>query len=272
MKQCKHESLKSAEEDFVQENETCTRPHWTRSQLWKQPLPGMRRQWLSQCFTRGALLLRRRRVLTIEGAEHVLGGRDPFIFVANHSQRTEALVVPCLLAFLRGGKRVHFLADWNFALIPPVGLMYWCGGTILLTRKSARPRFLNLFKPLFMRQATGFERARERLAQGASIGLYPEGTVNRRPGRLLRGYPGAARLSLETGVPVVAAGISYPGHEGPAPVPESAAMQLTIGPALCPGPPSARPSVHDVREWHARIMSRIAELSGQSWTPESTRR
>lgn len=272
MKQCNHDTLKSAEEGTVQESPTCARPHWTRSQLWTQPLPGMRWQWLSRAITRGTLLLRRRRILSVEGAEHVATDRGPFIFVANHSQRTEAIVVPCILAFLRGGRQVHFLADWNFALIPPIGIIYWCGGTILLTRKSAKPAVLNVFKPLFTRRTTGFERARERLAQGDCVGVYPEGTVNRRHDRLLKGYSGAARLSLESGVPVVPAGIAFPGYTGVKPIEERAPMRLVIGPALDPGPARPRAPLAEVRQWHAAVMTQIARLSGKAWSADSTRR
>lgn len=272
MKQCKHEDLKSAEEENVQERAACTRPYWTRKQIWKQPLPGMKWQWLSRCITRGTLLWRRKYILGVEGAEHIRTDLDPFIFVANHSQRTEAIAVPCIIAMIRGGRQVHFLADWNFAMIPPIGVIYWCGGTILLTRKSAKPKFLNVFKPLFTRKSTGFDRARERLAEGACVGVYPEGTVNRRHDRLLKGYSGAARLSVETGVKVVPAGITFPGYTGVKPIEERAPMRITFGEPLDPGPARPEASLSEVRDWHAVIMTTISRLSGKAWNAESTRR
>lgn len=239
--------------------------------MWSRPLPAMQWQWLSRSITRGMLLLRHRKILAVEGAEHVQGP-EPFIFVANHSQRLEALLLPCLLAWLRDGRRVHFLADWNFALIPPIGLIYWCGGTILLTRKAARPAFLNVFKPLFTRKETGFARAAQRLAEGACIGVYPEGTVNRRPDRLLRGYAGAARLSLETGVPVVPAGVCFPGYTGHRPIEEQAPFRLTIGAPLAPGAAERRAPLDRVRDWHAHIMTTVSSLSGKSWSADTLRR
>jgi hypothetical protein len=46
-------------------------------------------------------------------------------------------------------------------------------------------------------------RARVCLALGRSVGIFPEGTVNRDPHRLLAGRRSAALLSLERRVPVV---------------------------------------------------------------------
>ncbi|MEM1412597.1 MAG: lysophospholipid acyltransferase family protein, partial [Pseudomonadota bacterium] len=154
----------------------------------------------------------------------------------------------------------------------PIGVIYWCGGTILLTRKSAKPRFLNVFKPLFTRKSTGFDRARERLAEGASVGVYPEGTVNRRHDRLLKGYSGAARLSVETGVPIVPAGVTFPSYTGVRDIDERAPMRITFGKPLNPGPARPEPRLEEVRDWHAEIMSTIARLSGKAWNAQSTRR
>jgi 1-acyl-sn-glycerol-3-phosphate acyltransferase len=95
------------------------------------------------------------------------------------------------------------------------------------------------------------------LLSGASVGIFPEGKVNRDPHVLLRGRLGAARLSLETGVPVVPAGlrpVSTPA--GP--------MSIEIGAPLTPPSMAAGVDGDDVRAWHAQIMSAIAVLSGKS--------
>jgi 1-acyl-sn-glycerol-3-phosphate acyltransferase len=57
------------------------------------------------------------------------------------------------------------------------------------------------------------DACRERLAAGASVGLYPEGTRNRRPGRLLRGRSGLGWLVLGSTAPVVPVGIRFPAAE-----------------------------------------------------------
>ena len=57
--------------------------------------------------------------------------------------------MPALLLLHRGGRLVHFLADWNFRLIPGVGFIYARAQVVTVTRKSAKPRFLNILKPLY---------------------------------------------------------------------------------------------------------------------------
>src|SRR5262249_11648955 len=144
------------------------------------------------------------------GIEHLRTQHDPFILALNHSSYNEAVLVPALLILHRGGQLIHFLADWNYRLIPGVGLIYRRAETITVTRKSARPKILNVLKPLYLHPLSAFERSRQHLVAGRSIGVFPEGKINRHPRWLLAGRRGAARLSLETGAPVVPAGIRYP--------------------------------------------------------------
>ena len=56
----------------------------------------------------------------VYGAGPLLSAPDPFILAVNHTQYAEALIIPTLMMFLRGGKPIHFLSDWNFLLIPGV--------------------------------------------------------------------------------------------------------------------------------------------------------
>ena len=69
--------------------------------------------------------------------------------------------MPALLILHRGGQLIHFLADWNYRLIPGVGLIYRRAQTITVTRKSARPKFLNVLKPLYLHPLSAFERSRQ---------------------------------------------------------------------------------------------------------------
>jgi 1-acyl-sn-glycerol-3-phosphate acyltransferase len=201
-------------------------------------------------------------VLRITGAEHITPDRDPFILALNHSTRLEALIVPVLLLLLRGGRRVHFLADWNFMLVPGVGLLYRRSGTIVLGRKPARPRFLNALRPYFTDATPPMEQARARLLNGDPIGIYPEGTTNRNPKQLMRGRLGAARLSLETDVPIVPAGLCFPGIPRGERVPEGSPFEIRFGAPLVP--PRAIPNADaPVVEWHLRIMAAIASQSGK---------
>jgi 1-acyl-sn-glycerol-3-phosphate acyltransferase len=247
----------------LQESLESGEPYWTPSTLWNQPLEGMRGQPVSRLLMRLLLLMRRKHVLSIVGEDNIGIDKDPYILVANHSQYAEAALMGALLAFLRRGKRVRFLADWNFALIPPVALIYYCGRCILLDQKPTKPKFLGAFKPLFVRGVSGFEQAKEALANGECVGVFPEGTANRDPHHLLKGHSGAARLSLETGAALVPTGLYYPGFTGVRRIEESAAAEIRFGAPMKPGQTMTRAPVSDVREWHQEMMRAISTLSGK---------
>jgi 1-acyl-sn-glycerol-3-phosphate acyltransferase len=215
---------------------------------------------------RAIALLARSQVLSIHGLQHVRTAGDPFILAANHTTRRESLLVPALLLLHRGGRRVHFLADWSFRLIPGVGLIYARAQVVTVLRKSARPRLLNMLKPFYERPLRPFEQARAHLLAGRSIGIFPEGTVNRDPVRLLRGRRGTARLSLETGAPVVPMGIRFPTIEPGLPIPSDAPMELHIGAPLRPPEPTlVQAPLAEVTAWHAAIMTAVAHHSGKTW-------
>jgi 1-acyl-sn-glycerol-3-phosphate acyltransferase len=211
---------------------------------------------------RALALVARSQVRSISGLENLRPAMDPFILVANHSTRREALLMPALMVLHRGGRLIHFLADWNFCLIPGVGLIYRRSGAIIIARKPARPRVLNLFKPLFVEDEPALEQARTHLLAGRSVGMFPEGTVNRDPTRLLAGRSGAARLSLETGAPIVPMGIRFPdAHMRP---PSPGPMEIRIGAPLYPTEIMPGPApLAAVRAWHAMLMTEIGRLSGK---------
>jgi 1-acyl-sn-glycerol-3-phosphate acyltransferase len=226
------------------------------------PLPELR--LFDRMLVRGIALVSRGRIHSLAGLEHIAPDRDPFILALNHGTRLEALLVPPLLILLRRGRRIHFMADWNFRMIPGINLLYRRAGVITIARKPARPRFLNILKPLFTDAISPTEHARRHLAAGRSIAVFPEGTVNRDPARLLRGRPGAARLSLETGVPVVPAGLRFPAVPKGVAIPEGSPLAIEIGPPLMPSA-VGKPAYAAIGAWHGQIMTAIAHLSGKSW-------
>lgn len=223
---------------------------------------------LDRVLLRTAAIVAQRQAVSVHGLDGVMPDRDPFIIALNHSTRLEAVLVPALIMHARGGRRLHFLADWNFALLPGVAMLYRRSGVICVTRKPARPRFLNIFRTAFETEEGSFELAKARLRAGGSVGIFPEGTANGDPGRLLRGRFGAARLSLETGVPVVPAGLRYAIGPETAHIPETARFALHVGPAMHPASCAAPRAPHTrVKDWHAQIMNAISHLSGKSWRP-----
>jgi 1-acyl-sn-glycerol-3-phosphate acyltransferase len=210
-------------------------------------------------------LVARRQVRSLTGLEHVLSPQ-PFILAMNHSTRREAVVIPALLIFHRGGRLIHFWSDWMFRLVPGLGLVLRRARTIVVATKPARPRVLNLLRRFFVPPVTPLDQARTLLVTGNAVGAFPEGTVNRRRDRLLAGRLGVARLSLETGTPIVPVGIRFPEVAPGQTVPEDAIMDIAIGRPLTPPRTSGRrPALAEVRAWHAVMMSEIARLSGKSW-------
>jgi 1-acyl-sn-glycerol-3-phosphate acyltransferase len=157
-------------------------------------------------------------------------------------------------------------------MIPGLANILKRAQTIILMNKSARPRFLNVLKPLFDPGVPGWVRAQQKLREGCSVGVYPEGTINRHPTRLLKGYSGASRLSLFTQAPVVPMGISFPGLPPNQPIPNRAHMAISIGPPMKPPVIQGEPSLADIRDWHNQIMLAISGLSHKEWQPQTKRR
>ena len=233
---------------------------WTLEQALQNPLAEV--SHLDRLVVRTVARLGRSHVARIDGLEHAMPDRDPFILVANHSTRLEAILLPTMLMLLRDGRRVHFLADWNFQLIPGVGLLYRCAQVITVPNKAARPRFLNVFKPYLTSSTLPMDAARDRLAEGRSVGIFPEGKVNRDRVNLLPGRLGAAALSLQMGVPVVAAGLRFPDAPAEGQIPEGSPMVIEFGPPLLPpAAPADRQGPAAVRAWHATIMAAIGTRS-----------
>lgn len=245
-------------------------PHWPHIgflRLWQWPLEHTQ-SMLDRLLGRMLVAFAGRQVQAVEHWERIATSCDPFILVANHSSRREAVYLPALLLLARQGRPVHFLADWNFRLIPGAGRLYRGTGAITVTRKDAKPRVLNLLKPLFESDVPPLEQARCLLAAGQPIGIFPEGTVNRNAETLLRGRFGAARLSLETGAPVLPLGIRFHGVRARDGVLDtSAPMSLHIGRPMAPPLPATQAPIARVREWHGEIMSALAALSGKRWPP-----
>ncbi|MEZ5817269.1 MAG: lysophospholipid acyltransferase family protein [Hyphomicrobiaceae bacterium] len=252
---------RDAGDDQIEPARASPVPTASFAQIVSQPLPAL--GLVDRALTRGLCTAVLRQFASVRGLEHVAPDRDPFVLALNHTTRFEALALPAALMYHRGGRRVHFLADWNFQMIPGIGLLYRRSGAIVVMRKSARPRFLNVLKPLYAHAEPSHARALAHLGAGRSIGVYPEGTVNHDPERLLRGRLGAARLSLEAGVPVVPGGIRIVGGTARWPL-----LDVTFGAPLAPTVYTDQPVTRaTIRRWHATIMSEIARLSGKAWEP-----
>lgn len=234
--------------------------------VWHWPLERIERR-TDRLLTRLFAWLALHQVVEIRNWERLLPAQDPFILVANHGSRREALFLGTLCLYLRSGKPVRFLADWNFRLYPGVGYLYDRSGCITVPTKPARLRFLNRFKRRLHRRGPPFEQARSTLADGGSIGIFPEGTVNRSPSRLLRGRQGAARLSLEMGVPVLPVGVRFQGPPRPdGSIDSNAPISLEIGSPMAPPSRQGPITRSEVQAWHRRVMTSLGAHCGKVWT------
>ncbi len=228
-------------------------------------LPFQSRSRSTRILIRSILLLFSRFLTRVEGIEKLQRIPDPFIVVLNHNHYMEALLIPALFSWYRGGHFIRFMADWNFMLIPFLGFVFQKGEIIPVTRKQARPRFLTGLRKYIVKGTHGFALAKQTLRQGRSVGIFPEGTINRNPTQLLPGLRGAAKLSIETGCPILPAGIRFPHHDPNHPISAFAEMEIHIGDLLLP-PISIDPAPSgQVRMWHEHMMHSIGMLSNKDW-------
>lgn len=235
-------------------------------------MPHLTHTRATRFWLRVLTFLARRRVIEIRGVEHIMTAKDPFLLAMNHSQRLEAVLIPTLLTWLRRGRLVHFFTDWLVLLYPVVAQIVLLHGPIIVTRKRAKLGWLNWFKKRYDHLPAPFERAAQLLQSGYSVGIFPEGTMNRDRSRLLRGYSGAAQLSLEQQAPVVPAGVRFPKGDPNKPIGDWDPWIVEFGPALIPPNLGGRPpEIAEIRDWHAQIMQAISALSGKQWTPENQR-
>lgn len=201
----------------------------TLPNVLRAPLPGMPR--LPRRIALKTILSVFGGLVTVEGAERLAAGPEPAIFAFNHSNSLESILVPCALLYLRGGRPLHFLVDWMYLDVPLLGWVIRQCDPIPVYGKPARFR---------RREAYRVSRAQEpvidlclaRLEAGGSLGIFPEGTRNRDPERLLRGKSGVGELVLRSAAPVVPVGIRYPAGARLGRAPRLGRMILRVGEPL----------------------------------------
>jgi 1-acyl-sn-glycerol-3-phosphate acyltransferase len=112
-----------------------------------------------------------------------------YIVAPNHYSEIDPLVVGSLL--WRLGRAPRFLAKQSLFEVPVVGWFLTKSGQVPVARAG--------------RGGVDTLSAAERIAQNGSIVIvYPEGTLTRDPDLWpMRGKPGAARMALEHGIPVI---------------------------------------------------------------------
>ena len=122
-----------------------------------------------------------------EGLEKLPAGG--FIAAPNHCTEIDPLVIGHMLY---NQKRMpHFLAKGGLFKVPVLGAVLRATKQIPVERSTAGAnRSLNV--------------AKEVVDEGGAIIIYPEGTLTRDPDLWpMKGHTGAARMALESGIPVV---------------------------------------------------------------------
>lgn len=209
-------------------------------------------------------------LVAVEGAERLRTVREPAVYVLNHNNSVESVLVPMALIALRRGRMLHFLVDWMFLHLPVVGWVIRLSGPVQVYGKPARFRLFEAHRRTEARRPV-LAACLERLARGESLGVFPEGTRNRDPHRLLRGRPGVGELVLRSAVPVVPVGIHYPAAARLGRVPRLGRVVLRVGEPLdfaaeraaARGLPEAERRVLG-RSVVAAVMARLAALCGKA--------
>jgi 1-acyl-sn-glycerol-3-phosphate acyltransferase len=143
---------------------------------------------LARLWARGLLAAAGVRV-EVEGAEAVDPKRG-YVVMANHQSYFDVLA---MLAVLPGTYR--FVAKRSLFLVPIFGWALWAGGFIPVDRRD-KSKARDIWKA-----------AGDRLARGASVLFYPEGTRSR-DGRVHAFQRGAFLVALQTGAPILPVGIA----------------------------------------------------------------
>lgn len=186
----------------------------------------------------------------VEGLDRLDGLQGPVIFVANHSSHLDAPLVLCSLPrSWRERTAVGAAADYFFDA-------RW--------RAAATALAFNAFPVERHGGRRVASTAAELLDEGWSLLLFPEGT--RSPDGWMRGFRhGAARLSAQTGAPVVPVGIR--GSHTAMPrgakwaLPGRPAVAVRYGPAIHPD--GQRP--RDLTPQFTRALARLWHEEDADW-------
>ncbi len=204
------------------------------------PPRGQRVFGVGRVWSRGLLAASGARVRA--SFETDLDPRRSYIFMANHLSHFD---IPALFVTLPGQTR--FMAKRSLFRIPIFGWAIRVGGFITIDREDRS------------KVRDSFAAAVERLREGASVLVFPEGT-RATGGGLLPFKRGGFLLALKSGLPIVPVGIAG-----------SRAVRPKGGVAIRPGPIEMRYGAPiEVGEFGLRgkrdlaelVRSRIAELAG----------
>lgn len=243
----------------------------------KNPLPGL--NWGQRCFVK-LLMLAFGHLITVENPEELNSLPEPLIFAFNHNNSFEAILVPCYLIYLRSGKKISFIIDWMFGRIPLIGFIFKQIDPVYVYNKPSTIHFLNRSRRKD-RIGTITQQCLDRLNNGKSLGIFPEGTRNNHSGKLLRGKSGIGEIAIKSEIPVVPIGIYFTKLNREGNIPEFGRMILRIGKPLTFSGEIAEYQNNNLTKSNLkaqrklqihlhslvtyRIMNRLADLSGKNY-------
>lgn len=211
-------------------------------------------------------------LVSVEGGDRLARAPEPVIVALNHNSSFESIVVPMALIWLRRGRMLHFLIDWMYLRWPVIGWLMRLSDPVPVYGKPMRWRLGERYRRSQLRRPA-LDACLERLAAGDSLGIFPEGTRNRRLDTLLRGRPGLGEIVLRSTAPVLPVGIRFPAAERLGRPPIVGRIVLVVGEPLdfpeeraqaAAGLPSgARRAL--ARAVVGRVMSEISRLSGKAF-------
>ncbi len=178
--------------------------------------------------------------------------KGPVIIASNHLSFSDSIFMPLVVA-----RKVTFLAKSEYFTSPgPKGLLkkitLTALGQVPVDRSGGRRSEAALLTGLKV------------LAEGACLGIYPEGT--RSPdGRLYKGRTGIARIAIESGAPVIPVAMFNTEKIQPTGtlIPKVMRVGMTFGePMYFEGDST---DLLYLREVTDQIMKAIQELSGQEY-------
>lgn len=119
-----------------------------------------------------------------------LPAEGPYILTPNHYSDIDPVVVG--YGVWKLGRKPRFMAKASLFKIPVVGWLLHKSGQIPVERSRSRTK------------ADSMKAANKLGELGGTVIVYPEGTLTREPAMWpMRGKTGAARLAMQSGVPVI---------------------------------------------------------------------
>lgn len=162
-----------------------------------------------QRLTVRSILLVFAPLIKIENEDNLPSDDGPVIFVLNHNNSFETILIAAYLMYKRRGRKVRFVVDWMWGYLPVVGWFVRQVEPIYVFNKPARYKLLEV-KRVISKHTPVWAQISSILEQKGSVCLFPEGTRNFDPEKLKTGRTGIGKIVMETAAPVLPIGIDYP--------------------------------------------------------------